>query len=133
MFRWLPALAMVSLLAAGPVRAATHVVTQSGFSFLPTNLVILVGDTVRWEHTSGTHTVTNGTGASDPEAGALFDAPLSGSDPVFEYTFNDPGLIDYFCRPHEVFGMTGSIFVEAPVPAEAATWSRIKRLLGDRG
>jgi len=109
----IPLLALLAL--ALPLHAATHVVQQIGFTFDPEDITITQGDTVRWEWNSGIHTVTNGTGADDPDAGTLFDAPLDTDNQVFEYVFDTPGLVPYFCRPHELLGMVGTVTVEEDV------------------
>ena len=101
------------LLSFGTALSAAHNVSQVNLTFQPADITIQVGDTVVWTRTSGSHTVTNGTGAADPGAGTLFDAPLNASNLTFQFTFNTPGLVPYFCRPHEGFGMKGTITVEA--------------------
>jgi plastocyanin len=124
------ALILLLLVALSPVVAAaqtTHTVTQTGTSFSPANLTIEVGDTVRWVWTSLAHTVTSGTGAGDPAVGALFDAPLNSFSPEFQFTFTSAGTVPYFCRPHEIGGMTGTIVVEeVPTPAPASARSRLE-------
>jgi plastocyanin len=94
-----------------------HTVNQVSLSFSPSDLTINVGDTVQWIRSSGSHTVTNGTGSADPEAGSLFDAPLNATNPTVTYTFTTAGDFDYFCRPHEGFGMTGIVHVLLVPPA----------------
>lgn len=106
-------LAMI-LVSLGTGHATLHNVDQVSLTFSPSNLTILAGDTVRWTWTGGSHTVTSGTGAADPNVGALFDAPLNSVSTTFDYVFNTPGTYPYFCRPHESFGMTGVITVDAP-------------------
>src|SRR5579883_687479 len=72
-----------------------------GMTFSPVSMTIRVGDTVHWVWASNglpDHTVTSGTGASDSNAGSLFDAPLNSSHPSFDYTFNSTGSFPYFCR-----------------------------------
>jgi len=115
-------LVVFALGATGAALAATHTVTQSNLTFSPASLTISVGDTVQWVWTAGTHTVTSGTGGADPDAGALFDSPLTTDAPLFEYVFTTAGTVPYFCRPHETFGMTGTIVVTAAsgVPANVA-------------
>ena len=120
-------LTMLTVLALAAVAgAATFQVTQSGTSFSPNDLTINTGDTVEWVWTGGFHTVTNGTGAADPNAGTMFDATLSGGN--FSYTFTTAGDVPYFCRPHETFGMTGIIRVSDQVANESATFSAVKSL-----
>ena len=117
---------ILATLPAAAFAQTTHVVNQLNLTFRPNDITIEVGDTVRWVYSSGSHTVTSGTGAGDPAAGALFDAPLNGSNTSFEFTFATPGDYDYFCRPHANFGMTGVVRVNAvsaadEVPAAAMT------------
>lgn len=100
------------LAASSAAVAATHFVDQTDFSFAPDFLVVNVGDTVVWQWSSFSHTVTNGTGAADPNAGRRFDGSLSSFNPTFSYTFTTAGTVPYFCRPHELMGMTGTIVVQ---------------------
>lgn len=82
------------------------------------------GQTVRWHLVNGTHTVTNGTGSLDPDAGTLFSASLSLSTPDFDHTFASAGVFPFFCIPHEGFDMKGVVVVSAvagvPGPPAAA-------------
>jgi plastocyanin len=131
--------AFLALLAApslpvAPASAATHDIDQVGLTFTPDSLDVEVGDTVVWHWSAGTHTVTNGEGAADPNVGTLFDAPLSSAAPTFSFTFTTAGRVPYFCRPHETLGMKGVVIVQdSPVAAEEprvvdTDWSRIKTL-----
>ncbi len=111
--------ALVSGLLATPALAATVQVNQVGLTFDPADITINVGDTVEWVWTTGVHTVTNGTGAADPNVGILFDDALTVGNPTPSYTFTTVGDVDYFCRPHEFFNMNGIIRVQSvgqPVP-----------------
>lgn len=99
--------------ASAPAGAATHIVQQTGFAFSPDVITINVGDTVTWQWSSFSHTVTSGTGAADPLVGLLFDAPLNSANRSFSRTFTTAGAVDYFCRPHELMGMTGVVIVQA--------------------
>jgi len=79
-------------------------------------------DTVLWRALSGSHTVTNGTGSSDPTAGTIFDEPIGGLTPaVFAYEFDSPGQYTFFCRPHEGFNMKGVVIVTDAAPADTFT------------
>ena len=108
----LAAAAALALAAAAPATAALVVVQQTSLTFSPADITITAGDTVRWVRTSLTHTVTNGTGTSDPNVGTLFDAPLSAASPSFQYIFIVAGDVPYFCRPHLLMGMTGIVRVQ---------------------
>jgi plastocyanin len=121
----------LALFCVTPAPAEVHEVTQSGFSFSPSPVIVLPGDTVRWVWTAASHTVTSGTGGTDPNAGTLFDAPLNSTSTTFEYVFNTVGTYAYFCRPHEAFNMKGTVIVDAPVDREPSTWSRLKLLFDD--
>lgn len=99
---------------AGASHAETHIVTQSGFSFSPSTLEISEGDTVQWNWTGGSHTVTNGTSVAT--GGNLFNDLLTSSNPTVTNMFDTAGTFPYFCSPHINFGMTGTItVVAAPV------------------
>lgn len=74
-----------------------------------------VGQTVLWQWVSGAHTVTSGSGPSDPGAGLVFDQPLTSANPQFLHTFDGAGTFPFFCSPHAGFGMRGVVVVEEVV------------------
>jgi plastocyanin len=125
-------LAVVPLVCAPiAVTAATHMVTQSNFGFVPNDLAIEVGDTVEWIWTGGGHTVTNGVHPDSAGTGDLFDAPLNVISPTFSFTFTAAGDVPYFCTPHFLFGMTGTVRVGVTAVEEgrkASSFSRVKDL-----
>jgi len=105
-------LALIGVLVfAGSAGAATHVVKVRNFEFSPRNLTVNVGDLVRWEWESGTHTTTSGTG-SGSGAGLLWDENIFAGNQSYERQFNDAGVFPYFCRPHELANMKGTITVQ---------------------
>ncbi|MFH1277105.1 MAG: plastocyanin/azurin family copper-binding protein [Candidatus Eisenbacteria bacterium] len=114
--------------------AATFVVTTSGVTFVPDSVTVSVGDTVQWVWGGApNHTVTSGTGSADPDAGALYDAPLNSLNPTFSYVFSGAGgIYPYFCRLHELLNMDGVVIVEeqvgVPAPSGLVSWSRIKEV-----
>ncbi len=124
------ALALLALLAV-PAGATVHVVDQSGLAFIPGDLTVTEGDTVRWMWSSGFHTVTSGASPSSSDAGQLFNAPLDSGHISFQYRFTTPATVPYFCNFHFASGMIGVITVNPMVPVKPATWSRIKILYGD--
>jgi len=79
---------------------------------------IMVGQSVLWQWIAGTHTVTNGTGSSDPGAGTLFDQPSDSGHQQFTFTFNNQGTFQFFCRFHELSGMKGVVVVSAATSVE---------------
>lgn len=102
---------MLAFLVNGAAAQTTHDVNQLNFSFVPADLTIQAGDIVQWNWSAGFHTVTSGPPCS-PDG--LFDAPLDPSHPNFSHLFDTPGTYPYFCRPHCLMGMTGTIIVVPP-------------------
>ncbi len=122
---------ILSLAPMAAVAQVVHTVNQVGFTFDPADLTIKVGDTVRWMHSAGTHTVTSGTGAADPQVGSLFDTPLSAAAPMVEFVFTQIGDVLYFCRPHEGLNMKAIIRVEAdatPAPTPSLSLLRMQSI-----
>ncbi len=87
-------------------------------SYIPQTIEIFEGDRVRWVHEpmEMLHTVTSGIAGGTPgtifEPGALFDEESSDLNPIFEFTFDTPFDLPYFCIPHVTFGMTGDVIVQ---------------------
>jgi len=106
--------ALSALLPAASARATIHVVNQAGLAFVPANLTIVGGDTVRWVWSAGIHTVTNGATPADPGLASLFDAPLTTASRSFQFRFTTLGVVPYLCRPHSTLGMVGVVTVRAP-------------------
>lgn len=116
-------------------------VTASAFGFSPSNIVIDVGDTVRWVWITGEHTVTEGPGPF-PTGGEAFNELLNAGTPPVEITFDSQFLIDnpragnsydYYCVPHFVFNMIGNVTVTSPWSIESpglAGVSGVPQLLG---
>lgn len=101
---------LVGTITVNPFEVVAGVVNNA---FTPADLVIFQGDRVRWQWIEGTHTVTSGASsnpADDP--GAMFQAPSTAGQPVFIHVFDTPGHFPYFCIPHELFGMAGSVRVQ---------------------
>jgi plastocyanin len=87
------------------------------FSFVPDTVNIRVGDTVRWTWESNMHSVTSGTSCTadgqfcspdnmNCDAGILNDTGF-----VYEFTFTQPGMYQYFCFLHCLAGMIGVVNV----------------------
>ena len=101
-----------------PSFAEVHVVDAEDFAFIPDELNVVVGDTIRWEYVSGTpHTVTSGTNCTWD---GYFHEPLSVIDPLVEWVVPDnaPSTFDYYCAPHCIHGMTGVIYISTPCSAD---------------
>jgi plastocyanin len=102
------------------VQAVSETVTVQNFVFdhdgdlgTPVDTVkIAVGDQVVWKWVNGTHTITSGTGSTDPQSGVLFNQPMDLTHTSFAFTFPNPGTFRYYCINHEIFGMKGIVVVQ---------------------
>lgn len=123
------ALALLMGSVATPVSAVeTHVVLVQDGGFSPSELQVRKGDMVRWEWVSGTHTITSGLSPDDREAGSRFEAVVNAEAAVFEFTFTEVGVVDYFSRP-QWETVKGKITVlDATLPVDRQTWGRLKAL-----
>jgi plastocyanin len=105
---------MTCALAVEAGSAETHVVGAYDMTFEPEVIEVEVGDTIRWEYVSGTpHTVTSGLRCTWD---TIFYGTVSVIDPAFEWVVPDDasGEIPYFCAPHCINGMVGTIRVVQP-------------------
>ena len=102
--------AVASLLVIPTVlRAETHIVEISNFSFDPDTLTIEEGDTVEWIHVgSSRHTTTSGANCT---ADGIWDSGFMQNGDVFAVDFDEEGEFPYYCIPHCGIGMEGSIDV----------------------
>jgi plastocyanin len=71
---------------------------------------IFAGDAVKWNWTTGSHTITSGL-ASDPDPGTLFNSPSNTSVRTFTYTFDSTGTYQFFCEFHTSSNMRGVVIV----------------------
>ena len=74
---------------------------KNPFHFIPSDLKIMVLDTVKWENADSViHTVTSGSFGSGPD-GIFNSGPLEPGG-VFSYQFllEDSGIVTYFCTIH---------------------------------
>jgi len=93
------------------VSAEKYVIKNSGNTFTPSTLTeVELGDTIRWEWVSGTHTTTS---LGIPDGAPSWDSPLSSSSTFFEYVIKEAGTYNYKCTPHESVGMLGSFTVNS--------------------
>jgi len=108
--------------AGVPDGDAVNMVTEGGSSyyFNPVGLHVEPGTTVTFINHSGTHSST----AYDdriPEGAEAWNSGTMAGDDEFEHTFEVEGTYDYFCIPHESFGMVGRIVVgSSGGPAEGS-------------
>ena len=115
-------IAVVAVLFVVPGAAAeTHVVEiranvdGAAWDFVPAELDIAVGDSVRWvQMTEVGHTATSTDDLSAPSPNGVFDHSFPG-DPdaaaaTFTFTFDEAGTYPFYCKPHSSF-MQGTITV----------------------
>lgn len=83
----------------------------ANFSFTPASVTAMVGDTIQWVRTGGTHTTTcDGSAMTSLPAGApSWNASLTGGNPTFTYVMTVTGTYNYKCTPHAAGGMVGTI------------------------
>ncbi|WP_255149982.1 CHRD domain-containing protein [Halorarius halobius] len=101
------------------------------FVFDPVGLAIEPGDVVRFDSALGAHSVTAYHPALErerrvPENVPPFSSPLLATDGAYWlYRFDEPGVYDAYCLPHEVFGMVMRLVVgeaeASPSPATVGT------------
>ncbi len=94
------------------------------FVFLPDEIVIEVGDTVRWTWEGDGHNVASGLPGAPTDA--FLSGPPAGAGTVFDVVFDQKfldanpipnNIYDYHCHPHgKMFGMIGSVEVLAASP-----------------
>jgi len=87
------------------------------FVFEPTGLAVESGDVVRFTLAAPDHTVTAyhpmlGRQRRVPEGVPPFSSPVLGAETFWLYRFDEPGVYDVLCAPHEIFGMVGRIVVD---------------------
>ncbi len=102
-----------------PPRPDVTDVAMQGIAFVPKDVTIPVGNSVRWinmELLPIPHTVTSGD-STDVNPGALFESGLFGPGQSFELQFNEVGVFVYFCRVHPLVpAMRGATVTVVPAP-----------------
>jgi len=87
--------------------------TLADKAFSPNPINVKVGNSITWTNKDNVaHTVTSGSGSSDPNRGKEFDSGLSSllsPRNTFSHTFKTVGEIQYFCQIHPT--MVGKVTV----------------------
>ncbi len=100
--------------AAGPsITIPSGAAVQGNTAFEPAELTASAGADISVVNEDNVpHTVTSGTGNSDPDKGTLFDTGIinGGASGTISLAEVDPGQYDYFCIVHEY--MKGMLVVE---------------------
>ena len=134
---------LCALSLAAPVLGDTVIVTQNGLDYSPPEVVVEVGDMVRWEWTNGNHNVASG---ADCSVDGMFFGLLNRTNPAFEYVVEESlagQTVEYHCTVanHCGFGMVAYLIVgdeNPPCPGDingdqAVTFDDILALLGSWG
>lgn len=101
-------LLLIAVLFSTGAMAATHEVTITGLSFVPNELIIAPGDSVRWTWNTGVpHDVTADDGS--------FSSGASSTQDTFEHTFNAVGDNFYHCSVHSSPGLDINAFMNGVI------------------
>ena len=110
-------LLLLILFIPGICRAATFTVEVRDHQYIPANITISEGDTVRWTWFDDNHNVVSGAPMAPDGA---FESELRNRGYQFEHTFNREFVnanpraanrYNYYCFPHSSMGMVGSVTV----------------------
>ena len=100
--------ALLSLLLAGPVSAATQTVTANDDNFSPSSRSVPLGDKVHWDNPSaGSHRHTSTSNSTNPISWNFNMPDGTGLSPTV--TFGHSGSFAYHCDVHS--SMKGSVSV----------------------
>eukprot|EP01027_Heterolobosea_sp_BB2_P004382 GEZU01006689.1.p1 GENE.GEZU01006689.1~~GEZU01006689.1.p1 ORF type:complete len:156 (+),score=39.02 GEZU01006689.1:134-601(+) len=98
------------------VNAAEYEVrAEDSLEFNPKDIVIQVGDTVKWTNLqSYGHAVAEADSASStkPKSGGWSSGYPDAMPDEWSYTFTKPGTYHYICEPHIESGMRGTVTVQ---------------------
>lgn len=88
----------------GQDTVAVTVGAGQGLAFAPAAVRVSVGTTVRWEWTGrgGRHNVAS-------EDGTLSSDYYVTEGKTYEHTFEETGVVQYYCSPHRGAGMLGVV------------------------
>ncbi len=113
---------LVTMLTLGfSVKATIHSVSVASNSFTPQAITtVIVGDTVRFNWVSGSHTTTS---ASIPAGATAWDSPMNSTTTIFDYKVTVAGNYGYVCTPHVGMGMIGGF----TATASTASLSKIQK------
>ncbi len=101
--------------SGGGTAGPAVIIDLANFKFVPENVVVKIGDVVRWVNSSGTSHNVDGLQDVFP----LNPAPFASGFPTpgpwqFDFTFTVPGLYHYQCDLHGITGMVGTVSVYDP-------------------
>ncbi|MCB0359724.1 MAG: CHRD domain-containing protein, partial [Bdellovibrionales bacterium] len=127
---------VVQFVLAHCAAAETHVVRITDFSYIPQDITIDEGDTVRWVWEAEQHNVVSGNVATFSKDGT-FESEVEDTGYGYEVRFDRTlinahrmagNVYNYYCEPHAFMGMKGSITVrrqEKHFKAELRGWQEV--------
>ncbi len=130
----------ISFLLPFPVFAEIIDVQVIDHEFVPRNITIAEGDTVRWTWGSDNHNVVAGKVFNPNE---IFRSTVENTGFVFEQNFSRQFLnsnpvannvYDYHCEPHAAMDMAGTITVirqEKPLKATLTSWQSVPKTISN--
>ncbi|MFB6172432.1 MAG: plastocyanin/azurin family copper-binding protein [Haloarculaceae archaeon] len=99
---------------------AMAMTVNGGHYFIPDIVWVKKGGTVTWENATGEHSATAYAASNDrpqrvPDGADGWDSGLvEDAGKTVTHTFDEPGVYDYYCKPHEALGMVGKVIVGGP-------------------
>ncbi|MEO8666080.1 MAG: T9SS type A sorting domain-containing protein [Ignavibacteria bacterium] len=95
-------MALFITMLTGTSFSTTINVTVQNFSFSPANVNAVVGDTIKWNWSNGSHTTTcdGSNGTTRPSGATSWNAGLNNGSPSFKYVIRVAGNYHYVCEPH---------------------------------
>lgn len=102
----LPVLSLLTLSAITPRhQPVSRTITMKGMKFVPSKLEVRIGDTVIWMNESGgEHNVVANDGS--------FKSTMLEKGQYYALVFSKAGAYKYYCQPHRIMGMKGSVEVK---------------------
>lgn len=97
---------------------------NGGHYFIADIVWVKKGGTVTWENSTGEHTTTAYAPSNDkpqriPDGAKGWDSGIvEDAGATVKHTFEEPGIYDYYCKPHEALGMVGKVIVGGPTDLE---------------
>ena len=124
------AITLVPLAGGFAAWAETINVQVTNVQFIPKNVTINPGDTVRWTNVLGSHNVDSDT------PGLFRSGPVALPPWTYEFTFNNPGTFPYHCDIHGNVGgvgMSGTVTVQGASQTGTLRFSTATANVGEGG
>ena len=106
----------IGVVPTRPAGAAIEQVEMVKTRFNPARLQVQLGDTVVWEASDDSHTVTARDGTFDSSTRGTME-----EGDQFRWRFRVAGTYAYYCRVHQSRGMVGEVVVVDPSAATSTT------------